>query len=397
MTDANRLPPAETSSLRLGYLRLTDSAPLIMAQELGFYERFGLTVQLRREVSWANVRDKLVTGDLDAAQMLAPLPLATSLGLGGLRADVITGLALSLNGNAITLGQPLAAAVAERGARGQDGALNTARAFAEVLRAQRRQVTLAAAHGFSCHILLLRRWLQAGGIDPVRDLHIIVLPPEQMVDSLARGIIDGFCVGEPWNSLAVQQGIGTVQATGYQIWNNGMEKVLGVTEGWHQNHTGSHLRLRLALLEACRWLAEPDNRRQAAEVLARPEYLDLRQECLEPSLTGRFRFSKGGPVIDRPHFHVFGRFQAGFPWRSDGEFLLREIGAILGREFSPEEVKSRVQRCFRTDLYREAARHLDLPSPPGDYRPLDRHGENWFLAPGIELGPDQLLPVNNGD
>lgn len=394
MSDIQRLPPAEKPALNLGFLRLTDSAPLVMASELGSFERYGLQVSLRREVSWANVRDKLVTGDLDAAQMLAPLPLATSLGVGGIRADVITGLALSLNGNAITFGQALAAEVSAAGGDPAAGAGSTAAALASVLRASPRPVTLAAAHSFSCHILLLRHWLRAGGLDPARDVNIIVLPPEQMVDSLSRGAIDGFCVGEPWNSVAVQNGVGIVQATGYQIWNNGPEKVLGVTEHWHQNHPGTHLRLRLALMEACAWLAEPRNRLEAAAILSRPAYLDLPVDKLLPSLGGEFAFRKDGAATTQPHFHVFGRFQAGFPWRSDGEWLLRQIGELLGQDFDAAEIKSRVQRCFRTDLYREAARHLDAPCPSGDYRPRDEHDAPWTMEPGIELGPDRLLAID---
>lgn len=391
MSDAQRLPPAERNQLRLGYLKLTDSAPLIMAQELGFYEKYGLQVELQQEVSWANVRDKLVAGMLDAAQMLSPLPLAASLGVGGMRAEVITGLALSLNGNAITVGQSLAGELAALGGEPAKSAKSTALAFAEYLRGGKRQITLATAHTFSCHTLLLRHWLRAGGVDPEREVHIIVLPPEQMVDSLARGIIDGFCVGEPWNSMAVQYGIGSVQATGYQIWNNGVEKVLGVTEKWHQNHPGTHLRLRLALMEACHWLSHPFNRKQAVSVLADPRYLDLPESVLEPSLSGQFEFHKGGGVYDLPHFHVFGRFQAGFPWRSDGQWLLHQIGELMGKTFAEEEVKSLVQRTFRTDLYREAARHLSTPCPNQDYKPMGQHADNWEIEDGIELGPDQIL------
>lgn len=391
MTNIGRLPPAEKNQLELGYLKLTDSAPVIMAQELGYYEKYGLEVALQREVSWANLRDKLVAGVLDAAQMLSPLPLATSLGVGGMRAEVITGLALSLNGNAITVGRGLADAIADQGGDPALGAKSTADAFGKSLKQGKRQVTLAAAHTFSCHTFLLQRWLKAGGIDPETAVRIIVLPPEQMVDSLARGIIDGFCVGEPWNSIAVQYGVGTVQATGYQIWNNGVEKVLGVTGNWHQNHPGTHLRLRLALMEACTWLSHPFNREQSASVLAEPRYLDLPQSAIEPSLTGQFSFSKGATPADLSHFHVFGRFQAGFPWRSDGEWLLQQVGGLLGKSFSEEDVKSIVQRTFRTDLYREAARQLSLPCPSQDYKPLNAHADSWEIEPGIELGPDLLL------
>ncbi|MEH6519355.1 MAG: CmpA/NrtA family ABC transporter substrate-binding protein [Pseudomonadales bacterium] len=391
MNDPARLPPAEKRHLSIGFLKLTDSAAVIMAQALGYYEKYGLDVHLQREVSWANVRDKLVIGDLDAAQMLAPLPLATSLGVGGMRADMITGLALSLNGNAITLSQALSKQIFERGADAKGGARDTAVAFGDYLHSGKRQITLAAAHSFSCHILLLRHWLRVGNIDPDTDVKIIVLPPEQMVDSLARGIIDGFCVGEPWSSLAVQLGVGSVQATGNQIWNNGVEKVLGVTEAWHQKNSGSHLRLRLALMESCRWLADPLNREQAVSVLSEPGYLDLAPEILSASLTGQFVFSKAGQAQDLPHFHIFGRFQAGFPWRSDGEWLLRQIGDLMGKSFSQEDIKSLVQRTFRTDLYREAARHLAIPSPSRDYKPMNVHSENWEFEPGIELGSDLLL------
>jgi len=385
------LPPAEKSELKLGFLKLTDSAPLVMARELGHFARHGLDVSLQREVSWANIRDRLVTGDLDAAQMLAPLPLATSLGIGGVKADVITGLALSLNGNAITVGPALSAQIEAFGGDPVRSARSTACALAEYLSRSGRRLTLASVHTFSCHTVLLRQWLKAGGVDPDRQVRIIVLPPEQMVDSLARGVIDGFCVGEPWNTMAVEYGVGAVQATGYQVWNNALEKVLGVTEPWHGRHPATHLRLRLALMETCAWLAEPDHRRHAATVLAGPAYLDMSVEYLLPSLTGRFRYRQDARALDLPHFHVFGRFQAGFPWRSDGEWLLERCAELMGRTFSPGEVRGIVQRSYRTDLYREACRHLSLACPGTDHKPDVEHAEAWQIEPGVELGPDCRL------
>lgn len=395
MTDTKRLPPCEKNSLQVGYLRLTDSAPVIMARELGLYAKYDLDVVLQREVSWANLRDKLVTGDIDAGQLLAPLPLATSLGIGGMRAEVITGLALSLNGNAITLSSSLSMAIAACGGDAVSSARSTAQALGQWLRARggSEQLTFASAHTFSCHTFLLRMWLQAGGIDPHQDVRIIVLPPEQMVDSLARGIIDGYCVGEPWNSMAVQLGVGAVQATGYQIWNNGIEKVLGVLHSWHQRFPATHLRLRLALMEACHWLADASNREEAAAVLALPDYLDMPVAFLAPSLTGQFCYAKGQLPEAMPHFHVFGRFQAGFPWRSHGDWLLQQTGALLGKSLPEERVKSLVQQCYRTDLYREAARYLGVLSPSGDYKPINQHDGVWEYEPGIELGPDMSLSV----
>lgn len=398
MSEALRLPAAEKTELRLGYLRLNDSAPLVMARELGFFERYGLDVTLEREISWANLRDKLVIADLDAAQMLSPLPFATSLGVGGMRAEVITGLALSMNGNAITLSRGLATTLEQHGGKAEEGARSTARALGRYLResaggqgGRKPELTFAAAHTFSCHTFFLRLWLQNGGVDPEHDVRIIVLPPEQMVDSLARGIIDGYCVGEPWNTIAVHQGIGAIQATGYELWNNSLEKVLAVTGHWHRQHTATHLRLRLALMEACRWLSDPAHRMQTAEVLARPEYLDLPVETLRPALQGEMVLSRGGPPQDMPDFHVFGRYHAGFPWRSDGEWLAAQSSALLGKTLSAEHCKSLVQQTYRTDLYREAARYLSMPAPATDYRPVNAHRESWEQAPGVVLGADYRL------
>lgn len=395
MSAAGHLPSAEKVALRLGYLRLTDSAPLIVAQQLGLFAKYGIEPTLQREVSWANLRDKVVTGALDAAQMLAPLPLATSLGVGGLRADMVTGLVLSLNGNAITCSQSLSTAIANQGGDIAVSAASTASALGRHLQQSGNHsgdtLTFASAHSFSCHTFELRLWLQAGGIDPQRDVRIIVLPPEQMADSLERGLIDGFCVGEPWNTVAVQAGLGAVQATGHQIWNNGLEKVLAVTAQWHQQHPATHLRLRLALMEACNWLAETANLHQAATMLAAPAYLDMPVNWLTPSLSGKFQFHRGGPQLEISNFHVFHRFQAGFPWRSDGEWLLQQTAAVVGKTLSAQQITLVAEQTFRTDLYRQAARHLNMPCPASDYKPDTRHAEAWEIEPGIELGPDLLL------
>ncbi|MCX2980736.1 hypothetical protein EYC98_07570 [Halieaceae bacterium IMCC14734] len=387
----SKLPPAEKSELQLGYIRLTDAAPLIVAKEQGLFAQLGLDVTLRREVSWANLRDKIAVGTLDAAQMLAPLPLATALGIGGMRADMVTGLALSLNGNAITVSAALAECLQLLGAAPEKSAASSAHALRKWLQEDSRSLTLASSHSFSCHTIQLRWWLRSAGIDPDRDLKIIVLPPEQMVDSLARGVIDGFCVGEPWNSIAVQHGIGAVQASGYQVCNNMIEKVLGVTQHWHNHHPATHLRLRIALMLACQWLAEEDNRLLAADLLARPEYLDLPVHQLRPSLSGDFQYSKHSGLIKLPHFHVFGRFQAGFPWRSTAESLLAECNKMLGRRATIEETRALVQQTYRTDLYREAARYLGMAYPEHDYLPDSAHSTAWEMAPGVELGPNERL------
>ncbi len=366
-----QLPEAEKTELSIGYMRLTDSVPLIMAQELGLYEKYGLNVSLMQEVSWANIRDKLAVGALDAAQMLAPQLLMASTGIAGMRVPVSTGLVLSLNGNAITLSRKLSEQLA---AESQSDNLSTgpqksALALCKIIKALApHKLTLATVHTFSCHTLLLHKWLKLGGIDPDTDVRIIVLPPQQMVDSLANGVIDGYCVGEPWNTVAVQYGIGSIVSTGYDIWPNAQEKVLAVTDSWHQKNPCTHLRLRLALMESCAWLSNDQNRLASAEVLSRPEYLNLISPMLRPSLTGKLVANKGDSALYQPDFHLFYKESAGFPWRDAAEEILLASAQMVGMKMSQETAASIAQQAYRTDLFREASRLLDSECPSTDRR-----------------------------
>ncbi|MGB2040596.1 MAG: CmpA/NrtA family ABC transporter substrate-binding protein [Porticoccaceae bacterium] len=366
---AKKLPPAERSDLNLGYMRLSDSAPIILAQELGLYSDYGLNVSLHREVSWANIRDKMIAGSFDACQMLAPMGMATTLGAAGIRAPIISGLVLSLNGNGITLSSSLWNKLQLNSPDNLYDPVSTAQALKAEIDKTGRQLTLASVHNFSTHTLLLRQWLELAGIDPDADARIIVLPPEQMVDSLAQGIIDGFCVGEPWNSIAVEYGSGVLATTGVRLWNGAPEKVLAVMEAWHGRNPGSHLRLRLALMEACRWMADMENREQAIQILAQPSYLDLPEDCLRPSLTGKLFHQRTQDQSEQTDFHVFNSFNAGFPWRSDAETMIQQFTPLLGKQVNSERTRSLVQRCYRTDLYREAAQLLNIDYPRQDYRP----------------------------
>ena len=383
------LPRAEKTRLHVGFMRLTDAAPLAIARERGFFEEFGLDVELIREVSWANIRDKVTVGALDAAQMLAPMPLATSLGLAGQRCQLLTGLMLNLNGNAITLATGLHEQLGE-GAVPPADPVAAAHGLARWIAGGRRP-TFATVYSFSTHTLQLRLWLAAGGIDPDTQVRLIVLPPEQMVDSLARGIIDGFCVGEPWNSAAVQAGVGVVAASGYEIWNNAPEKVLGVTAHWHRDHPGTHLRLRLALMRAAEWLADPEHRRQTAIVLSAPHYLDVPESLLLPALLGNLQYRRNGPIVRNPDFLVFHRYHAGFPWRSRAESLLRQCLELLNKSLTATEIETLVAASYRTDLYRDCAAWLAWPCPSRDEKIEGVHAAAHEFEPGVRLGADLLL------
>lgn len=392
------LKPAEKTRLNIGFMRLTDSAPLIIAHENKFFARYGLEVELCREVSWSNIRDKVTIGALDAAQMLAPMtlmgPAMMDIHSENSRKTFITGLMLSLNGNAITL----AAGISEQLDLPRNGApghppdpILAAQRLRQFIENSPRQLTLATVYPYSMHTFQLRHWLESGGISPDRDVRIIVLPPEQMVDNLSRGTIDGFCVGEPWNSVAVQAGVGDVMVTGYQIWNNAPEKALVVTEHWHDRYPSTHLRLRLAVMEASAWLSKAVNRRSAVAILSRGHYLDLPRHLIEPTLLGQFQYRKHGVPLTNEDFLVFHRYHAGFPWRSRAEYLLRKSYDLMGKVITCEQLCLQSKKVFRTDLFREAAEHLNWDAPQQDYKTEGSHSEAHTLAKHIELGPDLIL------
>lgn len=387
-------PNPEQAQVRLGYIPLTDAAPLIVALEHGYFARYGLDVTLSRQTSWATLRDKLGVGYLDGAHLLAPMALACSLGIEGVRQPLVTALSLGLNGNAITVADNLFRDMQA----GADGHPTSAAALAAMV-AQRRAsgadpLTFASVYPTSNHTYLLRYWLSAAGIDPDRDVRLIVVPPPQMVQRLRQGDIYGYCVGEPWNTLAVREGIGGIVATGHDVWNNAPEKVLAVSAAWAQRHPGTHAALIGALVEAAQWLdASLENRREAAALLARPEYLDLPVEVIAGSLVGDVAVDARGGRRELPDFHVFHRYAANFPWRSHALWMLAQM--VRSGQLSGEtELLAVAEAVYRPDVYRRAVAHLGLPVPPVDMKAEGGHRGSWKLGEGSEvvtLGPDRFI------
>ncbi|MCG6659312.1 ABC transporter substrate-binding protein [Halomonas campisalis] len=265
--------PPELPHLTLGFIPLLDAALLIIAREYGFFAEQGLEVTLSRENTWSTLRDKVAAGLLDGAQMLSPLPLAMSLGLERAPCDTLAPVTLSRNGNALVLSTALADAC---GAAGGTPPRASARALAAWLAEHpRRRPRLAMVYPYSCQHYLLREWLALGGLDPDRDMELVVLPPPRMVATLREGAIDGFCVGEPWGSLAEHDGVGQIVAGGADLWPDHPEKVLGVTRSWARRYPATLTALIRAVVAASQWLATaPDHQRQARDWLALPPYLD---------------------------------------------------------------------------------------------------------------------------
>lgn len=272
----------EKEFIRLGFVRLTDCAPLVIAKEKCFFEQQGLEVALSREPTWANIRDKVAFDLLDGAQMLAAMPIAATLGIEGWKKPMITAYSLSLNGNAITIGNKLHRQMQEVN-RSESGTL-TAQHLKTIVRQSKTLLRFATVYPFSCHNYLLRDWLAKGGIDPDREIELIVIPPEQMVAHLKAGSIDGFCVGAPWNTQAEELGIGHIITSSYDIYPNHPEKVFAVNLDWAKKHPLTHQAILKALSKASRWLGNIEHIDELAEILAKAEYLNLPNALIKSSL-----------------------------------------------------------------------------------------------------------------
>lgn len=274
--------------VRIGFIPLVDCAVIVAAHELGFAQRHGVRLVLSREPSWAAIRDKVAFGVLDAAHMLAPMPAAMALGLGGQPAmPMVAPLGLGQGGNAITVSAALHRAMVAADAAAMAGppAL-TARALALVAASRRAaglpRLRLASVYPFSCHHYQLRSWLAAGG---VADDHVelLVIPPPRMVENLASGLVDGFCVGEPWNILAEAEGLGQAVATNDDVAPGAPEKVLGTTRAWAEANADTLERLALALADAAQWARS--HAADLAVLLSRQDFVGVPHDILARAIS----------------------------------------------------------------------------------------------------------------
>jgi nitrate/nitrite transport system substrate-binding protein len=375
---------SEPRPLRIGITPLTDSGPLVAAHELGLFGRHGVRAELSIEPSWANIRDKLAAGVLDAAHALAPMPLAATLGVGPLQQPTLTALSLGLGGNAIAVSQTLWRAMEELDPRALETAATRGRALARVVAARRAsgapRLRLATVFPVSMHAYELRYWLAAVGIEPDRDVELCVVPPPRMVAELEWGAVDGFCVGEPWSSVAALRGSGVVLLSGHDVWQNAPEKVLAVNAAFAEANGEAHLALIRALLEAAYWCDEPGNRAELARMLA-AGWVDAPESALSASLAA-------------DGFHRFARFSATFPWRSHAAWILTQM-LRWGQLEKPLDVRATAALVYRSDLYREAAAEIGVPCPADDEKPEGIHDVRWGAARegggALELGPDLFI------
>ena len=349
-----------SETFRLGFLPLVDAALPILAREFGFAEDEGIDLTLIRDMSWATVSDRLLYGHSDGAHLIAPLAIATTLGLGRPATPLSVPFVLGLNGNAVTLRPDLAAQVTTPGAPG-DVAVIGAR-IADIIKAADRKMRFAVVHRYSSHNYMLRYWLRGCGIDPDADVEIVTVAPPFAAQALADGEVDGICVGEPWNSVAVDRGAGVIVAVTSQIWLRGVEKVLAMrTAGMEDNRDRTH-RLIRALYRAGEAFVDPARLDTVAGVLARPEYLDGSAARIARAVSDRILFARGHDPLHVPDFMFQHREAANFPWVSQAAWLYAQMCAA-GHIVPDSADYESAQHVFRPDIYRAALRPMDVPLP----------------------------------
>lgn len=371
-----------------GFLPLTDSLLLIVAREKGFASAEGLDLTLVRESSWANIRDRVAVGHFDVVHMLAPMPIAATLGLTPIPEPLVAPMALGLGGNAVTVSKALWTRLVDAGAPADLDAAGVGAALAKVVRAGAK-LRFGVVHPHSGHNYELRYWLMASGIHPDRDVEIVVLPPPLLPDALKTGAIEGYCVGEPWNSVGVESGVGRIATVKAAIWRSSPEKVLGTTERWAATNPEALAALIRALYRASEWCGLPGSAPEAAATLARPEYLGLPAELIERGLTGRIETAAGVAAIV-PDFFVPHARAATFPWVSHALWFYSQMARWGHVQHTPDNAR-RAAACYRPDLCRAALAPLGVPVPSASSKV-----EGALLHPtpvgatrgALSLGPD---------
>ncbi|MDX9664364.1 CmpA/NrtA family ABC transporter substrate-binding protein [Pseudomonas sp. P5_152] len=348
----------EKTSINLGFMALSDCASVVVAATQGFAQPYGLTLNLKRQSSWANLRDKLVSGELDAAHSLYGLVYAVHLGIGGVAAtDMAVLMGLNQNGQSINLSHGL-----------QSLGVTSPEALDRHVHQTRPKLTFAQTFPTGTHAMWLYYWLASQGIHPLQDVTSVVVPPPQMVAHLQAGRIDGFCVGEPWSASAVQQNLGFTLATSQAIWPDHPEKVLGCTRAFVEQYPNTARALVMAILEASRFIEQsPENRRSTAQLLSAADYLDTPVDNIAPRLLGDYADGLGNRWQDPHPLRFHGHGEVNMPYLSDGMWFMTQFRrwGLLRDDPDYLGVARQVQQL---GLYRDAAGALGMTADSHEMR-----------------------------
>ncbi|SIQ44873.1 nitrate/nitrite transport system substrate-binding protein [Aromatoleum tolulyticum] len=347
----------EKKEIRVGFIPLTDCSSVVMAAVQKFDEKYGIKIIPTKEASWASVRDKLVSGELDAAHVLYGLVYGVHLGIGGPKKDMAVLMNLNHNGQAITLANKLK----EQGVT--DGA-----GLKKLITAKPGEYTFAQTFPTGTHAMWLYYWLAAHDINPLKDVKVITVPPPQMVANMRVGNMDGFCVGEPWNNRAIMDKIGFTAVTTQDIWTDHPEKVLGTTADWVAKHPNAARALTAAILEAGRWIdASLPNRRTTAETVAQKSYVNTDMDVILERMLGRYSNGLGKSWDDPNYMKFYNDGAVNFPYLSDGMWFLTQHRrwGLLDRDVDYLAVAKQINRI---DIYKQAATAANVPLPKSDMR-----------------------------
>lgn len=365
--------------LRIGFLRLTDSAPAIVAHEFGYFAEEGVDTELSEEPSWANIADKLAYGFLDAAVIVPPLAFAIELGLRGASQRLVIPCNISMGGNTITLASALARRVQEKC---EKQGLSMPQALADCV-ADARPLTLGVVHAYSTHNLLLRYWLATAGIHAGHDVRLTVIPPARAVEALTSGQIMGFCAGAPWGEIASRAGTGITVASSDDVWRTAPEKAFALRTSWAEEHPAALKGAVRALVRAAQFCDAPENASYTAALLSRQKYLGVDSHAILSSLPGG--------AIAQNNLSRFFRGAATFPWRSHALWFLEQMARwnLIG----DVDAQSLAARVYRSDLYRAAVAPLGISVPRADSKSEGAHDAPWSLEATprpIAMGPDSF-------
>jgi len=357
MTDS-----ASGSRIRIGFIPLTDCASVVMAHELGLYRKHGVDVEVSREASWATIRDKMLTGDLDGAHCLFGMPFSVYTGIGGTAGqEMHVAMVLNNNGQAITLSKDFCGSVAFR-------EVGKVRAVVEAMKAK-KTVTFAMTFPGGTHDLWLRYWLAAAGVDQ-KTVKVITIPPPQMVANMKVGNMDGYSVGEPWNGVCVQQGIGTTHIASQDIWKHHPEKALVVNKTFSETRRGELKRVMKAVLDASVWLDDPTNRREAAVVIGKQSYVNAPPEVIEARLLGKYDLGCNQMHSYTDDYMMFHRGGAtNSPRRSHAIWFMAQY-VRFGYLPSAPDYKAIADKLILRQLYEEVAKEMGIPVPDDDMKPF---------------------------
>lgn len=380
----NPNPPIVSEPVKLGFIPLTDCSPIVMAKELGLFKKYGVEVVVTKETSWANVRDKILTGELDGAHCLYTMPFSVYTGVGGKAgSEMKIAMMLNTNGQAITLSNDFCGKV------GFKQMNKVTPVVAAKLKAE-KEVTFAMTFPGGTHDLWLRNWMSLAGLNQ-RAMKIITIPPPQMVANMKVGNMDGFCVGEPWGGVAVKQGVGFTQIASQDIWKDHPEKALVVNKEFSTSRREDLKKVMKAVMEACIWLDNPANRKKAAAIIGKAPYVNAPADVIEGRLMGDYNLgcNQGTEVYSNNYMLFYKGGTVNYPRKSHAIWAMAQF-VRFGYLKEEPNYKAIADKLILQDLYEEVAKSMKVKIPADDMKPFSLTMDKTVFNPA---NPSAYLKV----